>query len=75
MQIITSLPSHCMFSFSGNEDRKKGEDDVEAETEATVISEAERSPAVTHEPLSSPLEGVKRSLAVDREPSRFSFLL
>ncbi|XP_027880569.1 filaggrin-2 isoform X2 [Xiphophorus couchianus] len=53
----TGTPNTCTIAGSpSGSNRKKGEDDVEAETEATVISEAERSPAVTHEPLSSPLE-------------------
>ncbi|XP_032425421.1 sarcoplasmic reticulum histidine-rich calcium-binding protein isoform X2 [Xiphophorus hellerii] len=53
----TGSPNTCTIAGSpSGSNGKKGEDDVEAETEATVISEAERSPAVTHEPLSSPLE-------------------
>ncbi|XP_023193974.1 filaggrin-like isoform X1 [Xiphophorus maculatus] len=53
----TGTPNTCTIAGSpSGSNRKKGEDDVEAETEATVISEAERSPAVTHEPLTSPLE-------------------
>ncbi|PWA26600.1 hypothetical protein CCH79_00001069 [Gambusia affinis] len=53
----TGTPNTCTIAGSpSGSNRKEGEDDVEAETEVTVISEAERSPAVTHEPLSSPLE-------------------
>ncbi|XP_017163407.1 filaggrin-2-like isoform X5 [Poecilia reticulata] len=53
----TGTPNTCTIAGSpSGSNRKEGEDDVEAETEATFISEAERSPAVTHEPLSSPLE-------------------
>ncbi|XP_014824656.1 PREDICTED: sarcoplasmic reticulum histidine-rich calcium-binding protein-like isoform X3 [Poecilia mexicana] len=53
----TGTPNTCTIAGSpSGSNRKEGEDDVEAATEATFISEAERSPAVTHEPLSSPLE-------------------
>ncbi|XP_054908526.1 filaggrin isoform X3 [Poeciliopsis prolifica] len=53
----TGTPNTCTIAGSpSGSNRKQGEDDVEAQTEAAVISETERSPAVTHEPLSSPLE-------------------
>ncbi|KAM4720350.1 uncharacterized protein ntng2b isoform 7-T7 [Anableps anableps] len=51
-----SLQFPFLFPYISTLDRKEEENEVEAETEATILSEAEWSPTVTLEPFSAPLE-------------------